>query len=231
MDLLPEHNLVAVARSQEPLAELKAIYSHRVVAIVGDISEPEIVEEAVYLALQYYGSVDSVVANAGVLEPVKAVKNANVRQWRELFDVNFFSVVELAKQTLPHLAKAGGKFIAVLSGAASSPYYGWGAYGASKAALNHFIATLAEENPDISAIAVAPGVVATDMQTSIREVYGQYMTPETVKKFVDLHENNALLHPDVPASIYVKLAVTDWPQGYSGRTFRYNDEALQPLFS
>jgi NAD(P)-dependent dehydrogenase (short-subunit alcohol dehydrogenase family) len=39
-----------------------------------------------------------------------------------------------------------------------------GAYGSSKAALNHLARTLAVEEPDVTTVAVRPGVVDTDMQ-------------------------------------------------------------------
>lgn len=47
----------------------------------------------------------------------------------------------------------------VSSGAAVTGYQGWGAYGAAKAAMNHLSMTLAAEEPDITSIAVRPGVI------------------------------------------------------------------------
>ncbi|GEQ70596.1 hypothetical protein JCM33374_g4274 [Metschnikowia sp. JCM 33374] len=222
-----EHNLVAVARTQTALEDLEKQYGARVKVLVADVSEPETAEKAVTLALDNFGSVDSVVANAGILDPVDSIENSDVSKWRILFDINFFSVAQLVQAALPHLKKSNGKVVAVSSGASKNPYWGWAAYGASKAALNHFISTLVEENSEISAISVAPGVVATDMQKDIREKFGKNMPEQSLKKFVDLHKNGQLLPPEYPATVYTNLAVKGWAKELNGKYYRVNDEVLK----
>lgn len=218
---------MAVARSRLALDELKAKYGERVAIVVGDVADASVAAEAVSTAVQTFGGIDSVVANAGVLDPVNPVAKANVEKWKMLFDINFFSVVELVKQALPHLKKTHGKVVAVSSGASTKPYYGWGAYGASKAALNHFVQLLAAENSDISAISVAPGVVATEMQKDIREKFGGNMTPESLQRFVDLHEKGELLPPEVPAHVYVNLALRGWPELLNGQYHRVGASSME----
>ena len=58
----------------------------------------------------------------------------------------------------------------VSSGAAVNAYTGWGMYGAAKAAMNHLALTLSTEEPDVTTMAIRPGVVDTEMQREIREV-------------------------------------------------------------
>lgn len=221
-----EHNLVAIARTKLALDELVAKYGNQVSIVVGDVSDPSVSAKAVEVALAKYGGVDSVVANAGVLDPVDAVAKANVDKWRTLFDINFFSVVDLIKQALPQLKKSHGRFVAVSSGASTKPYYGWGAYGASKAAINHLVELVASENPEVLAISVAPGVVATSMQEDIREKFGANMTPESHQRFTDLHREGKLLPPEVPATVYVNLAVRGWLKELNGHYYRVGEEAL-----
>lgn len=103
--------------------------------------------------------------------------------------------------------------------------YGWGAYGASKAAINQFAVQLAGEEPAVSVVAVAPGVVDTQMQQDIRDKFGANMTSEALKRFIDLKVNHELLDPVVPATIYANLAVRGF-QYLSGKYLRYNDELL-----
>ncbi|KAJ8146804.1 hypothetical protein OXX80_003487 [Metschnikowia pulcherrima] len=222
-----EHKLVAVARSQAALEQLESQYGDRVKVLVADVSEPETAEKAVGLALEHFGSIDSVVANAGILDPVDSIEKSDVNKWRKLFEINFFSVAQLVQAALPHLKKSHGRVVAVSSGASKNAYYGWAAYGASKAALNHFISTLVEENIDIQAISVAPGVVATSMQKDIREKFGKNMSEESLKKFLDLHKNGDLLPPEIPATVYTNLAVRGWPRELNGRYYRVNDEVLK----
>lgn len=64
----------------------------------------------------------------------------------------------ICKHAIPHLRQTKGRIINVSSGAATGHYASWGAYGSSKAAMNHFTATLAVEEPDITSVAVRPGV-------------------------------------------------------------------------
>lgn len=68
----------------------------------------------------------------------------------------------LVSAALPVLRKRGGgegRVVFVSSGAAVTGYQGWGAYGASKAALNHLCVTLAAEEEGVIAVAVRPGVI------------------------------------------------------------------------
>lgn len=63
------------------------------------------------------------------------------------------------KGSIPELRKSKGRIIFVSSGAAVTGYQGWGAYGASKAAMNHLSLTLAVEEPNITSVAIRPGVI------------------------------------------------------------------------
>ena len=55
--------------------------------------------------------------------------------------------------------------VGISSDAAVEHYEGWGAYAASKAALDHVVLTLGAENPEIAAYAVDPG----DMRTAMHQ--------------------------------------------------------------
>ncbi|MFN2557792.1 MAG: SDR family NAD(P)-dependent oxidoreductase [Nitriliruptorales bacterium] len=87
------------------------------------------------------------------------------------------------------------------SGAATSVYEGWSAYGAGKAAVEQWVrivgAERARRGSRCRIVAVAPGVVETPMQEQIRE------TPEeefpAVGKFIDRHESGELVPPEEAA--------------------------------
>lgn len=217
-----------IARSEEQLKELKSAYPDKFYYVAGDITNAGKLEELVSAAISRHGRINSVIANAGVLEPVQDVNHLKVDAWKKLFDINFFSIVSLTSIVMPYLSEASGDLILVSSGASCKPYYAWGAYGASKAALNHFAMTVAQESPKVKAIAVAPGVVDTQMQDDIRDVFGpESMTPEALKRFEDLKKNRQLLHPSVPAVIYSRLALSGIPASLNGEYLRYNDERLK----
>ena len=227
MEASSAHNLVAVSRSAGSLDELKQRFGNRLQIVQGSLTSAEVSEKAISVALAQFGAINSVVANAGVLAPVAKVENADVGAWKDLFDINFFSVVQLVQKAMPHLAKTSGNVVAVLSGASVGNYQGWGAYGASKASLDHFIATVAVENSAVRAISIAPGVVATDMQREIRDVHSHAMLAEAVKKFKSLFEQNNLIAPEVPARVYVNLAVHGWSEDVNGKYFRFDNACLR----
>lgn len=101
----------------------------------------------------------------------------------------------------------------------------WGAYGSSKAALNHIIQTLAVEEPSIFSVSIAPGVVDTGMQNNIRDNHGQAMG-DSHSKFVDLYETGGLLKPEVPGAVIANL-VLEAKGDFNGKYLRYNDEKLK----
>ena len=79
--------------------------------------------------------------------------------------------------------------------------------------------TLKNEEPDIVAIAIRPGTVDTDMQTSLRDEYAEQMDPEDKAKFANLKRNGKLLRPDQPGNVMARLALNA-PTKLSGQFLR-----------
>jgi benzil reductase ((S)-benzoin forming) len=88
-------------------------------------------------------------------------------------------------------------FVVLTSGAASAVYEGWSAYGAGKAAVDHWVRIAGAERERrggrVRVLAIAPGVVATPMQEEIRRA-GEESFPN-VDRFRELHEAGALRDP------------------------------------
>ncbi|CAO3613877.1 unnamed protein product [Cunninghamella echinulata] len=223
-------NVVAVARSKELLEALKAeaaeINKKDCIEIVdGDVCDEHVCRRAVNVAIDKWGQLNSVIANAGVIEPIATVGESAVQGWKHLYDVNFFSIITLVQESLPHLRHSKGSIIMISSGAAVGGYRGWGAYGSSKAALNHLAMTLANEEPDVTTISLRPGVVATEMQGLIREKGGEAMKDDH-SKFIDLHRSGKLLAPETPAHVAVALAL-DTRKDCSGQFYSWDDELFK----
>lgn len=90
--------------------------------------------------------------------------------------------------------------VMISSGAASSVYPGWSAYGAGKAALDQWVRNVGEEQRRRGAVvvaAIAPGVIDTSMQEQIRSSSAEDF-PE-VNRFRQLHEEGDLVAPDEAA--------------------------------
>lgn len=224
----PEAKVVAIARSQYALQSLKDKYGPDSFDFVaGDVTDVITVQKAIDVALTQFGQIDSIVANAGVLDPVGAINATSIDDWKKLYDVNLFSIVQLIQLSLPELKRTKGNIVAVSSGAANKAYSGWYAYGSSKAALNHLIFSLAQEEPLIQAISIAPGVVDTEMQQDIREKFGSNMSKEGLQRFIDLHEKKQLVPPEEPGRVFANLALKGWSADLNGQFLRYNDPKLE----
>ena len=105
------------------------------------------------------------------------------------------------------------------SGAAEHAYSTWGAYGATKAAMNSLCRTIAVEEPDVTVLSIAPGVVDTEMQREIRDLHSNSMDKKDSAKFHTLHKEGGLLKPQQPGNVMAKL-VLDSPKHLSGEFLR-----------
>ena len=108
---------------------------------------------------------------------------------------------------MPALRKSKGCIVLTSSGAAAHAYSTWGAYGASKAAMNSLGRTIAVEEQDVTTLSIAPGVVNTDMQRELRDVHSSSMDEKDAKRFHDLHKEDKLLKPEQPGNVMARLVL------------------------
>ena len=81
--------------------------------------------------------------------------------------------------------------------------------------MNSLGRTIAAEEPDVTALSVAPGVVDTEMQRELREVHSASMDKKDAKRFHDLHKEGGLLKPEQPGHVMARL-VLDPPKELTG---------------
>ena len=86
-------NVVAVARSEEPLQKLQANAHDQVRYITGDLRDFTVAQKAVDLAVTEFGSLDGMVINHGVMTKASRLENSNLEEWKFDYDVNVFSAV------------------------------------------------------------------------------------------------------------------------------------------
>ena len=118
-ELSSEGAQVAIcARSEETLfrakAEIEKSFGNAVTAIVADVSRADDVRRFVTDASSSLGGVDILVANAGG-PPPGAFLELSDEDWRKAVDLNFFSVVWLVREVVPHMVRRGGGRIVVMS--------------------------------------------------------------------------------------------------------------------
>ena len=77
----------------------------------------------------------------------------------------------------------------------------------------------------ITALAIRPGVVATEMQREIREVHKDSMGEEN-KKFQEFHQTGQLLKPEQPGHVIAKLSL-EAPKEFNGQFLSWNSPELK----
>src|SRR6202790_527601 len=143
----------------------------RAVALACDVADYESVRTMVHETEQRLGSVDILVNNAGVIEPIGALVQSDPAAWGRSIEVNLLGSYHTAHATLPRMLEAGkGTVINISSGAAHRPLEGWSAYCSAKAGLAMLTNAIALECADagVRVFGLAPGVIDTDMQATIR---------------------------------------------------------------
>jgi NAD(P)-dependent dehydrogenase (short-subunit alcohol dehydrogenase family) len=121
--------------------------------------------EALLAAARALGGVDLLVNNASALgaEPLVPLAELPVEGLRAALETNVTAPFALLRAALPELRAAGGAVLNISSDAAVEAYPTWGGYGASKAALDHLSAVLAEEEPGVRVWWVDPGDLRTEL--------------------------------------------------------------------
>lgn len=134
-----------------------------VIGIPGDIADPDHRKQLV--AALEGKHLDLLVNNASSLGPTPLPQLTTVTDvaMRNLIETNTIAPLALIRATLPLLQSAGGAVVNISSDAAANTYPGWGAYGSTKAALDHASLTIGAEHPDLVVYAFDPGDMRTGM--------------------------------------------------------------------
>ncbi len=179
-----------------------------VIAECLDVRDEDAVERFTGQVEERFGAIDLWINNAGVLEPIKPVRETSLREFREHLDVNLLGLFLCTRSYVRHLHRreSAGVLINISSGAAWHGYAGWGAYCAAKAGVDRLTecVQLEEEGLGLRAYAVAPGVVDTGMQTLIRQSSPENF-PE-VERFKEMKRNQAFNTPGFVAKHLLALA-------------------------
>ncbi|MGR3761454.1 SDR family oxidoreductase [Roseobacteraceae bacterium NS-SX3] len=164
-------NLVLLARSAADLEQLAAETGGNAMACACDVADFDAVSGVLEAAHARFGSLDVLINNAGVIEPIARIESADPDAWGKLIDVNLKGVFNGMRAALPLMKPAGGgTIITISSGAAHNALEGWSAYCSSKAGAAMLTRALhvEESASGIRALGLSPGTVATQMQREIK---------------------------------------------------------------
>lgn len=164
-------NVVLAARSGDRVKALADEIGSQARGVACDVARFGDVEAAVKTACDEFGSLDVLIGNAGVIEPVARLEDVDVDAWGQVIDINLKGVFHGMRAALPVMrAAGGGTIITISSGAATSALEGWSHYCASKAGALMLTRAADKEMRDhgIRVLGLSPGTVATQMQRDIK---------------------------------------------------------------
>lgn len=164
-------NVVLLARGTDAIEALAAEIGESARAIRCDVADYQEVEGALKTAVEVFGSLDVLINNAGVVEPISHLASSDPEDWGQVIDINLKGVYHGMRAALPIMEAAGaGTILTISSGAAHGPVEAWSHYCASKSAVNMLTRCVDKEtrHKGIRAIGLSPGTVATQMQREIK---------------------------------------------------------------
>ncbi|MEN3040796.1 MAG: SDR family oxidoreductase [Bacteroidia bacterium] len=157
--------VVAQARRKERLEVLATEMPEKVIPFTGDVKDYEACEAAARLAVERFGRLDAVIANAGISHRA-LVQEVSLSVLREVMEVNFWGAVHAIKAALPYIMQTKGWIVGVSSIAGFRGLPARSGYSASKFALNGFLESLRTElyETGVSVLIVAPGFTRSEIR-------------------------------------------------------------------
>lgn len=194
------HHVVILGRDQDALEAVDDVIQSAggsSTLIPFDLKKLDELEALGPLLDQKFGRLDGLIANAGLLGGLTPIAHSKMKDWHDNMTVNVLANVQLIRTLDPLLRNAPhGRAIFLTSGKGENPTAYWGAYSASKAALNSMVRIYSEEtkHTNLRVHLVRPGLVDTDM---LRLAYPGGYPSNTVKKpeelvlpFLDLFDES-----------------------------------------
>jgi benzil reductase ((S)-benzoin forming) len=187
------HRVASCARTEPDVGDLTAIV---------DVADGPAVHAFAGRVTDELGPIALWVSNAGVLEPIAPARSVDPADFMRNVEVNLLGVLHCAQA---YLATGHARtLVNISSGAAQRAYAGWAAYCAAKAGVDRLSEVLALEEPDVRVHAVAPGIVDTEMQATIRAQSADVFP--LVERFRGFKEADAFSSPAWVASQLLELA-------------------------
>ena len=162
-----------------------------------DLSEHHTIVPALTRLVPADTALALIYLNAGVLGRIAALADTPLDTIATVMDINVWAnklIIDwlAARTTVPK------RIVLISSGAGVVGNHGWGAYALSKATLNMLTQLYAHELPNTQLLALAPGLVDTDMQAALRQVDGQSFP--SVKRLHTAHGSPGMPAPATVAT-------------------------------
>lgn len=166
-------HVILTGRSEPNLAELEGrIHSNGGTATIApfDLSDSDAIDRLAAAIGARWGKLDVLVLNAGQLGTLGPLPHTDPKDWDKVIAINLTANWRLIRAFDPWLRQSEtGDLVALTSSVGSKPRAYWGAYAASKAALESIVATYGLEVGSITSIRthiIDPGATRTTMRAS-----------------------------------------------------------------
>jgi 3-oxoacyl-[acyl-carrier protein] reductase len=185
-------NNLDIETAETVAAEIKAL-GGMALAVAGDVSSTDEVNDMMETIISTYGSIDILVNNAGITRDQLLLRMAD-DDWDRVLAVNLKGVFLCTKAVLKYMLKARwGRIINMSSIVGFTGNAGQSNYAASKAGIIGFTRSVAREvaSRGITVNAVAPGFIETDMTARLSEKQRQDITSRIPLGFLGTPEDVA----------------------------------------
>ena len=209
-----------VARSSGEIEALAAEIGENAIALTCDVADYDEVSRTIEKTEDAFGPLGVLIGNAGLLDPISHLAEADPAAWGTTIDVNLKGVFNGMRAAMPGMIERGsGTIITVSSGAAHGPVEAWSSYCASKAGA--FMLTRCADaearNKGLRIMGLSPGTVATNMQ---RDIKASGINPVSQLKWSD-H-----VPPEWPAQTMLWMCGAE-ADGYLGNDVSLRDETIR----
>jgi 3-oxoacyl-[acyl-carrier protein] reductase len=168
------------AAAEEVAAEIKAS-GGQALTVQADVSKAEDVERLIRQTVEAYGRLDILVNNAGTTRDTLLMRMTE-EDWDLVLDCDLKSAYLCTKAAMrPMMKQRYGRIVNIASVAGLAGNAGQANYSAAKAGLIGFTKAVAREvgSRNITVNAVAPGLVPTDLTSSLPEELKAAMLQQT----------------------------------------------------
>lgn len=135
-------------RDEVALKQLAVELGDATAAFVADVTQAHSVDAAVQAAVERFGGIDVVVANAGISGPVATVSRVDPLDFEQIVEINLLGVFRTVRAALPYVTARRGYVLMVSSIMALIPSPTAAGYGATKAGVEAFGRALRVELAD-----------------------------------------------------------------------------------
>ena len=114
-------NVVLSARSKNKIEEIANKLGENALAIECDVADPSQVNDLMMKSSKAFGTIDVLINNAGIIDPIQRIEHSDPVAWGQLIDINLKGLYYGIRYALPFMkSNNGGTILNVGSGAATT---------------------------------------------------------------------------------------------------------------